>query len=259
MGWDGVHEFGEHGVRVRLMPNPSHLEFVNPVVMGMARAAQDDTMQPGGAPTLDLSARAPGGRPRRRRLPRSGRGGGDAEHVVPLRLHGRRHDPRDREQPGRLHDEPERARSTSYASDLAKGFEIPVVHVNADDVEACLAVARLAQEYRHRFRKDFVIDLIGYRRWGHNEGDEPALHAAADVRDHPLAPDGARDLGGAPGRGGGGHRGGGGGDAAGGVRPAGGAGGLAQDEPRSRSSEALAERARVANGRAGDRRCRPRR
>ncbi len=67
------------------------------------------------------------------------------------------------------------ARSTLYASDLAKGFEIPIVHVNADDPVACLAVARLAVAYHQRFRKDFLIDLIGYRRWGHNEGDEPAF------------------------------------------------------------------------------------
>src|SRR5690606_5140115 len=70
---------------------------------------------------------------------------------------------------------PSAARSTRYASDLAKGFELPVVHVNADDPEACLSVARLAHAYRERFHKDFVIDLVGYRRWGHNEGDEPAF------------------------------------------------------------------------------------
>jgi 2-oxoglutarate dehydrogenase E1 component len=66
-------------------------------------------------------------------------------------------------------------RSTLYASDLAKGFEIPIVHVNADDPAACLAVARLAYAYRARFEKDFLIDLIGYRRYGHNEGDEPSF------------------------------------------------------------------------------------
>jgi 2-oxoglutarate dehydrogenase E1 component len=66
-------------------------------------------------------------------------------------------------------------RSTLYASDLAKGYEIPIVHVNADDPEACVAVVRLAHAYRERFKKDFLIDLVGYRRWGHNEGDEPAF------------------------------------------------------------------------------------
>ena len=65
--------------------------------------------------------------------------------------------------------------STSYASGLARGFKIPIVHVNADDPAACLEAARLAWEYRGRFQRDFLIDLIGYRRHGHNEGDEPAF------------------------------------------------------------------------------------
>jgi 2-oxoglutarate dehydrogenase E1 component len=64
-------------------------------------------------------------------------------------------------------------RSTLYASDLAKGFKIPIVHVNADDPEACIEAARLAIAFRQKFQKDFLIDLIGYRRYGHNEGDEP--------------------------------------------------------------------------------------
>jgi 2-oxoglutarate dehydrogenase E1 component len=65
--------------------------------------------------------------------------------------------------------------STSYASGLARGFKIPIVHVNADDPEACVEAARLAFAYRARFRRDFLIDLIGYRRYGHNEGDEPGF------------------------------------------------------------------------------------
>ena len=66
------------------------------------------------------------------------------------------------------------ARSTTYSSDLAKGFDVPIIHVNADDPEACLAAARLAMAYREKFHGDVVIDLVGYRRYGHNEGDEPA-------------------------------------------------------------------------------------
>ena len=80
-------------------------------------------------------------------------------------------------------------RSTLYASDLAKGFEIPIVHVNADDPEACLAAIRLAHAYRDRFHKDFLIDLVGYRRWGHNEGDEPAFTQPAlyaSIARHPT-------------------------------------------------------------------------
>jgi len=71
--------------------------------------------------------------------------------------------------------EPQEGRSTLYASDPARGFEIPVFHVNADDPEACLTAARLAFAYRQRFHKDVLIDLIGYRRWGHNEADEPTF------------------------------------------------------------------------------------
>ena len=70
--------------------------------------------------------------------------------------------------------EPREARSTRYASDLAKGFDIPIVHVNADDPEACIAAVRLAMAYREEWRRGVVIDLIGYRRLGHNEADEPA-------------------------------------------------------------------------------------
>src|SRR5205823_7457086 len=81
--------------------------------------------------------------------------------------------------------EPRDGRSTLYASDLAKGFEMPIVHVNADDPIACLAAIRLATAYRAEFGKDFLVDLIGYRRWGHNEGDDPAftqprMYAAID-------------------------------------------------------------------------------
>jgi 2-oxoglutarate dehydrogenase E1 component len=68
----------------------------------------------------------------------------------------------------------EDARSTRYAPDLAKGFDIPIIHVNADDAEACLSAVRLAMAYRDKFHQDVVIDLVGYRRHGHNEGDEPA-------------------------------------------------------------------------------------
>src|SRR6185312_6711235 len=70
--------------------------------------------------------------------------------------------------------DPDEARSTRWASDLAKGFDVPIVHVNADDVEACVSAVRLAFAFRQEFGHDVLIDLIGYRRWGHNEADEPA-------------------------------------------------------------------------------------
>ena len=85
--------------------------------------------------------------------------------------------------------EPEDSRSTHFASDLAKGFEIPIIHVNADDPEACLTAVRLSHAYRDNFHKDILVDLVGYRRWGHNEGDEPAFtqpHMYEIVRSHPT-------------------------------------------------------------------------
>ena len=70
--------------------------------------------------------------------------------------------------------DPGEGRSTRYSSDLAKGFDVPIIHVNADDPEAALAAVRLALAFRRRFGHDVVIDLVGYRRHGHNEQDEPA-------------------------------------------------------------------------------------
>ena len=70
--------------------------------------------------------------------------------------------------------DPDDARSTTWASDLAKGFDVPIIHVNADDVAACIAAVRLAFAFRQEFGHDVLIDLIGYRRFGHNEADEPA-------------------------------------------------------------------------------------
>ena len=71
--------------------------------------------------------------------------------------------------------DPDDLYSTLYACGLARGFKMPIVHVNADDPEACIEAARLAFAYRDRFEKDFVIDLVGYRRYGHNEADEPSF------------------------------------------------------------------------------------
>ena len=85
---------------------------------------------------------------------------------------------------------PEEGRSTRYASDLAKGFDMPIIHVNADDVEACVAAARLSAAFRERFNRDILIDLIGYRRFGHNETDEPAYTQPTmyeQIKDHPPA------------------------------------------------------------------------
>ena len=84
--------------------------------------------------------------------------------------------------------DPADARSTRYASDLAKGFDVPIVHVNADDVEACIAAVHFAVDFRRAFGRDALIDLIGYRRFGHNEQDEPAYtqpQMAEHIKSHP--------------------------------------------------------------------------
>jgi 2-oxoglutarate dehydrogenase E1 component len=157
-------------VTLELVPNPSHLEFVNPVLMGVARARQrvadarrdealvlplvvhGDSAFPGEgvvAETMNLS------------LLRGYRVGGTL-HIIANNQVGFTTDPID-------------ARSTYYASDLAKGFEIPVLHVNADDPEACVVAVRIAIAYRKEFHKDVLIDLVGYRRHGHNEADQPSF------------------------------------------------------------------------------------
>ena len=178
---------GVGSVALELVPNPSHLEVVNPVVAGVARARQRVT---GGAP----NAR-------------------DEAAVLPLVVHGDASFPGEGVVPetlnmsllrgyrvgGTLHiiannqigftTDPTDARSTHYASDLAKGFDIPIVHVNADDAEACVQAVRLGIAYRQRFNKDFLIDLVGYRRHGHNEADQPAFTQPMMyklVADHPT-------------------------------------------------------------------------
>ncbi|MDQ2798295.1 MAG: 2-oxoglutarate dehydrogenase E1 component [Armatimonadota bacterium] len=169
-------DFSDNGVEempITLTPNPSHLEFVDPVVEGRARAAQEQRKKPGAPeqnPEASLAilihgdAAFPGQGivPETLNLSRlPGYSVGGTVHIITNNQIGFTTLPGD-------------SRSTLYASDLAKGFEIPIVHVNADDAEACIAAARMAFAYRQKFGKDFLIDLVGYRRWGHNEGEEPA-------------------------------------------------------------------------------------
>ncbi len=159
-------------VQITMAPNPSHLEHVNPVVEGMARAAGTFVDEPG-VPRFDHvvslpvlihgDAAFPGQGIVAETLNLSRLDGyftGGTIHIIANNQLGFTTNPHD-------------VRSTLYASDLAKGFKIPIVHVNADDPMACLEAMRLAMAYRHRFQKDFLIDLVGYRRYGHNEGDEP--------------------------------------------------------------------------------------
>src|SRR5688572_19993078 len=176
-------------VSVRLVPNPSHLEVVNPVLTGVARAQQRVMLGDRLTSDFDVSAVAP--------VLVHGDAAFPGEGVVAETLNMSRL--RGYTVGGSLHiivnnqvgftTDPTDARSTHYASDLAKGFEIPIVHVNADDLEACVAAVRLGVAYRTRFAKDFLIDLVGYRRHGHNEGDEPTftqptLYAA--IKAHPT-------------------------------------------------------------------------
>ena len=186
-GHRGVYETAEgQKISVRLYPNPSHLEFVDPVVTGGTRFLQQDFEGPQlaldhkravpvllhgdaafpaqgvVAETLNLQA-----------LPGYTTGG--TIHVIQNNQVGFTTDPSD-------------ARSTPYAADMAKGFNVPIIHVNADDVEACVAAVRLAMAYRERWCRDVVIDVIGYRRFGHNETDEPAYTQptmAAAIKSHP--------------------------------------------------------------------------
>lgn len=173
--------------RITLANNPSHLEFVNPVVEGFARAAQEERNE-AGYPKQDVSKAAtvlihgdsafPGEgivaeTLNFTKLP--GYENGGTIHIIVNNNIGFTTESRD-------------SRSTHYSSDLAKGYEIPIIHVNADDPEACVAAMRLATKYRNKFKKDFLIDLIGYRRYGHNETDDPETTQPLiydRVKDHP--------------------------------------------------------------------------
>lgn len=195
LGASALVEEPEATIRVVLANNPSHLEFVDPVVEGIARAAQDDRRRPGrpehrpdralpvlvhgdaafagegiAAETLNLA-----------RLPGYDTGG--TVHVILNNQIG-------------FTTPPEEGRSTRYASDLALGFHVPVIHVSADDPDRCLWAIRLAFRYRQRFHRDVVVDLVGYRRWGHNEGDDPAPTQPTlyeRIRTHPPVEDLYRD------------------------------------------------------------------
>ncbi|MFZ4985798.1 MAG: multifunctional oxoglutarate decarboxylase/oxoglutarate dehydrogenase thiamine pyrophosphate-binding subunit/dihydrolipoyllysine-residue succinyltransferase subunit [Blastocatellia bacterium] len=184
----GTREVGDHEVRLTLSPNPSHLEFVNPVVEGMARAKQD-TLVSGGA-VIDRARGA----------------------ILPVLIHG---DAAFAGQGivtetlnlasldgyttgGTIHfvinnqigftTSPTSSRSSIYSTDVAKMTQLPIFHVNADDLEAAYRVLQIALDFRKRFGKDVVIDLIGFRRHGHNEGDEPSYTQPLmyqRVKDHP--------------------------------------------------------------------------
>ena len=155
-------------IKVELAANPSHLEAVDPVVGGMARARQDMIDRPGSYSVLPIlmhgDAAFAGQGVVAECLNMSDitgyRVGGTIHLVVNNQLG--------------FTTAPEHARSSQYATDVAKMIQAPIFHVNGDDPEACIRVARLAYAFRQTFHKDVVIDMVCYRRHGHNEGDDPS-------------------------------------------------------------------------------------
>ncbi len=184
LGATGVRK-AENGreIVVSVSPNPSHLEAVDPVVEGIVRPKQDrlgDT-----APRARDSAAGA----RRRGLRRPGRGGRDAEPFAARWLLDRRHrstsSSTTRSASPRCPDE---SRSTPYSTDVARGVQAPIFHVNGDDPEAAMRVVEIAFDYRQQFKKDVVIDMICYRRHGHNEGDDPSYTQPIlyrKIKEHP--------------------------------------------------------------------------
>jgi 2-oxoglutarate dehydrogenase E1 component len=171
---------------VLLASNPSHLEAVDPVVEGITRAEQTDRSSRSGVhdpavalPILihgDAAFPAQGVVAETLNLQRLlGYTTGGTLHLIANNQVGFTTDPAD-------------GRSTRYSSDLAKGFDTPIIHVNADDPEAAISAIRLALAFRRRFGSDVVVDLVGYRRYGHNEGDEPSFTQplmAERIANHP--------------------------------------------------------------------------
>jgi 2-oxoglutarate dehydrogenase E1 component len=178
LGASSDREFDGNNVHLSLTANPSHLEIVNPVVMGKARAKQDQIF----------------GRKREEVVPLEERA-----KVLPLLLHGDAafagqgvvaecfglSGLRGHRVAGSVHfiinnqigftTNPRFSRSSPYPSDVAKMIEAPIFHVNGDDPEAVVYAAKVAIEFRMKFQKPVVIDMFCYRRFGHNEGDEPAF------------------------------------------------------------------------------------
>jgi 2-oxoglutarate dehydrogenase E1 component len=186
LGASSDRAFDGNSVHLSLTANPSHLEIVNPVVLGKARAKQAFTL---------------------RETPDGGRG-----HVMPLLLHGDAafagqgviaecftlSGVKGYRTGGTVHfivnnqigftTAPKYSRSSPYPSDVALMVEAPIFHVNGDDPEACVFVAKVATEFRQKFGADVVIDMFCYRRYGHNEGDDPTMTSPlmyAKIKDHP--------------------------------------------------------------------------
>ena len=182
LGASSDREFDGNKVHLSLTANPSHLEIVDPVVLGKARAKQDQHISPDGK-LVNIAA---DGKP-------------DRSMVLPLLIHGDAafagqgviaeclglSGLKGHRTGGSIHfvinnqigftTSPMYSRSSPYPTDVAKMIEAPVLHVNGDDPEAVVFAAKVAVEYRQQFGKPVVIDMFCYRRFGHNEGDEPSF------------------------------------------------------------------------------------
>ncbi|MEO0328992.1 MAG: 2-oxoglutarate dehydrogenase E1 component [Pseudomonadota bacterium] len=190
LGASSDREFDGNNVHLSLTANPSHLEIVNPVVLGKVRAKQDKSES------------------------KNDRGSRSRNTVMPLLLHGDAafagqgvvaecfglSGLKGHRTGGSIHfiinnqigftTNPRFSRSSPYPSDVAKMIEAPIFHVNGDDPEAVTYVAKIATEFRQLFRKPVIIDMFCYRRFGHNEGDEPAFTQPLmykKIRSHPIA------------------------------------------------------------------------
>ncbi len=169
LGADGHYTTADGAsIDVSLASNPSHLEAVDPVLEGIVRAKQDLLNKGGAYPVL------PGSHTRRCCVCRPRSGGRDAEPFAAARISHGRHRAR-RQQPGWFTTSPLAAVQASTRPTLPRMIQAPIFHVNGDDPEAAVRVARLALEYRQAFKKDVVIDLVCYRRRGHNEADDPSM------------------------------------------------------------------------------------
>ena len=197
LGASSDREFDGNKVHLSLTANPSHLEIVDPVVLGKARAKQDQHADQPRGDIVPLDQRA---------------------RVLPLLLHGDAafagqgvvaecfglSGLRGHRTAGTIHfiinnqigftTNPRFSRSSPYPSDVAKMVEAPIFHCNGDDPEAVVYAAKIATEFRQKFHKPVVVDMFCYRRFGHNEGDEPAFTQPLMYRKIARASDDARDL-----------------------------------------------------------------
>lgn len=166
-GASSDRDFGGHKMHLTLNPNPSHLEAVNPVVAGRVRAKQDQLNDTSRSKVMGLLIHGDAAFAGQGVVPETialsdltGYTTGGTMHIIINNQIG-------------FTTNPSSARKSPYPSDIAKGAHAPIFHVNGDDPEAVVFVSKLAVEYRQKFGSDVVVDVFCYRRYGHNEGDEP--------------------------------------------------------------------------------------